>query len=285
MGRKALTPDEWDTARAALAPLGVSPRLAGQPDTPDLLALIGDEQPDRVRLQAWLEAMRPLKSKTWVEGVSPPERDWLLHGWMPAGRVSILSGIGGAGKSWLAMQLAAGVASGGRDGHWLDVPEPGMLELGAVAPAPVVYASWEDEDDEQLRRLSLISGPAAPWCTPSRCQNLHAVDLVGEGPTWGVPVGRLASSTPDLLPTGQRVRSFAEDVGARLLILDAAAAAFSGNENDRALVRAFLASWDAWARLKRLHGAAAGTPAQERRPLQRVNRLAERLQGRNHALP
>ena len=141
------------------------------------------------------------------------------------------------------------VAAGGRDGHLLDVPEPGMLESGAVAPAPVVYASWEDEDDEQLRRLSLISGPAAPWCTPTRCQTLHALDLVGEGPTWGMPAGRLASSTLHLLPTGQRVRSFAEDIGARLLILDAAAAAFSGNENDRALVRAFLASWDAWARL------------------------------------
>ena len=113
----------------------------------------------------------------------------------------------------------------------------------------MVYASWEDEDDEQLRRLSLISGPAAPWCTPTRCQTLHALDLVGEGPTWGMPAGRLASSTPHLLPTGQRVRSFAEDIGARLLILDAAAAAFSGNENDRALVRAFLASWDSWARL------------------------------------
>ena len=137
VGRKALTLDEWETARAALAPLGVSPRLAGQPDTPDLLALIGDEQPDRVGLQAWLEAMRPLKSKTWVERVSPPERDWLLHDWMPAGRVSILSGIGGAGKSWLAMQLAAGVASGGRDGHWLDVPEPGMLELG-----PLLQRQW-----------------------------------------------------------------------------------------------------------------------------------------------
>ena len=75
---------------------------------------------------------------------------------------------GGGGKSRLALQLAAGVASGGGDrDEWICSPL-GEMTLGTVVPedgAPVVYATWEDDEEEFHRRLVEISGPEAPWVT------------------------------------------------------------------------------------------------------------------------
>ena len=41
----------------------------------------------------------------------PPDREWLLPGWLAVGRVHLLTGSGGRGKSRLALQLAAALAS------------------------------------------------------------------------------------------------------------------------------------------------------------------------------
>ena len=49
--------------------------------------------------------------------------EWLVEDWLPSGRVSMLTGEGGAGKSRLALQLAAGIVTGGDgDGGWIDAP-------------------------------------------------------------------------------------------------------------------------------------------------------------------
>ena len=47
---------------------------------------------------------------------------------------------------------------------------------------------------------------------------------------------------------GHELRRRCEEVGARLLIVDPSAAAYGSNENNRALVRAFVSDFDAWAR-------------------------------------
>ena len=46
---------------------------------------------------------------TWI---GPwPDREWLIEGWLPVGRLGMLSGRGGRGKSRLALQLAARMAA------------------------------------------------------------------------------------------------------------------------------------------------------------------------------
>ena len=195
-----------------------------------------------------VETATPLRVETW--GDSPPApRHWLIEDTLPADRVALLTGEGGAGKSRLILQFAAGVASGGDHGVWISSPSP-MLRLGNAVPpdgAPVVFASWEDEHDEFYRRLHQISGSAAPWVTPQRLQNLHIVNLVGEGPVWAPAQGRHISTMAELTTTGARIRRFCEQVDARLLILDPLAAAYAADENARGLVRAFVSHWDAWA--------------------------------------
>ena len=206
---------------------------------------------------------RPIGLETWDNAGPPPPRRWLVEDWLPAGRVTLLAGQGGVGKSRLALQLAAGIASGGGrlDGtdhasegcSWIETPSPDTLKLGnATEPggSPTVYASWEDELEEFWSRLSELSGSAAPWVTPERLSRLHIADMAGHGPLWGPRAdgGRHTDTLGETTAAGHELRRLCEEVGARLLIVDPSAAAYGSNENNRTLVRAFVSDLDAWAR-------------------------------------
>ena len=195
-----------------------------------------------------LEKAEPLAFTPWRSG-KPPPRKWLIKEWLPAGRVVMLSGTGGAGKSRLALQLAAGIASGGSDrGEWIHGASFPGLTLATTAPAPVVFASWEDEPEEFHRRLSELSGSNTPWVTPDNLAHLLPVDMAGQGPVWAPASGRHIATLATITPTGERLRRLCESQGARLLVLDPLAAAYAADENARGLVRAFVSDWDAWAR-------------------------------------
>ena len=79
----------------------------------------------------------PVMTRTdWT--AEPGPRQWLVDGWLPAGRVALLSGQGGAGKSRLALQLAAGpggeaaqgLATGRRPGSLVDIRPGGGGDVG-----------------------------------------------------------------------------------------------------------------------------------------------------------
>ena len=195
---------------------------------------------------------RPIQLHTWVGQAEPEPRRWLVDSWLPAGRVALITGPGGVGKSRLILQLAAGIASGGDGKAWIGAPRD-VLSLGAGVEgegSPVVYASWEDEPEEVWRRLSAISGQtAAPWVTPERLARLHIADMAGHGPIWAPSSGsRHISAMATITEAGQELRRHCEQLGARLLVLDPLAAAYAGDENARGLVRAFVSDWDAWGR-------------------------------------
>ena len=182
-----------------------------------------------------------------------PEREWLIEGWMPVGRVGLVSGRGGRGKTRLALQVAARIGSARGS-----VPIPpvhgeaaAVNGLGVVNPdlcGPVVYASWEDELPEIGRRLAAMGDAGLVDVKELTDKSgLRFLDLRGSGPLWAPAAGGHVATTASLTRTGADVRATCEKTGARLLILDSAAAAFSGDENSRSLVRAFVAHFDAWA--------------------------------------
>ena len=254
----------------------------GSPNTPDerdalelvdglrrWLADSPDDQLAREELRSLVREMdgaaldRPIELKTWNTTEPPSPRRWLVNGWLPAGRVTLLVGQGGVGKSRLAMQLAAGIASGGgraeeanqasKSRSWIETPSPHMLQLGeATEPggAPVVYASWEDEWDEFRRRLSELSGAPAPWVAPERLSHLHFADMAGHGALWGPRANRRSytDTMGETTQAGHELRRLCSEEGARLLIVDPSAAAYGSDENNRTAVRAFLSDLDAWAR-------------------------------------
>ena len=187
-----------------------------------------------------------LTPRTWAMIGEPEPRRWLIDLWLPAGTVALLTGEGGAGKSRLALQLAAGIATNHSDNvSWIEGAE--APRIGNAVPSggtAVVYASWEDREEEMARRLSQISGEPAPWCRPDALDNLKILDLAGYGPLWSTAA---RYEGPSLTQLGRAVRQVVEDTSAGLLVLDSLAAVYGANENDRGQVRDFMASWDAWA--------------------------------------
>ena len=170
---------------------------------------------------------------------APLPREWLIPEWLPAGRVAMLTGTGKVGKSRLALQLAAALASD--TDQWL----PSGARLASSDPAVAVIASWEDEADELQRRLHEIGRMQFPPMSPASVEDrLRFVHPVG-GSLWAEGE---AGAAGKLTLTGGAVREYCERRKARLLVLDPRAAAFACNENDRSAVRAFVSDWDAWAR-------------------------------------
>ena len=194
-------------------------------------------------LESRLKSAKPLEVSSLVNP-NPPDVQWLINGWLLWGRVALLAGDGGLGKSRLALRLAAGIASAEAD--WLDgitTAEGSKRRLLEIDyPANVVIATWEDDLDEFDRRL------AAPGET--RCYEWED-QVRGHGRPWST-LGPLrsghVSSIASLTTAGEKLREYAESVEARLLVIDPLAAAYAGDENVRGLVRAFLSSWDAWGR-------------------------------------
>ena len=191
-----------------------------------------------------LDAARPLEVLKPGNELEPPARDWILDAWLPAGRIVIFTGEGGSGKSFLALQLATAIAAGS-DSWIASRTETEAAPSVLAEAAPVVYAGWEDEYTEIERRLMSIHSMHGG--RPLN-DNLNTVYLGGRGPLWGPSAGLSGhiSTAGELKPVGVQIRALCEDVGARLLVLDPRAAAYGGEENTRALVRHFMADWDAW---------------------------------------
>ena len=151
-----------------------------------------------------------------------PARRWRVPSWIPQAETTLLAGDGGSGKTTLTLQLAVACAAGT---EWL-----GMK----VEPCPVLYVSAEDPTDELHFRLDQIR---AQLQQPASLAALHVLDLAGEPAT-------IASFSKDgqikLTALFNYIENVAQKRKAGLVIFDAAADFFGGNENERSEVRAFI---------------------------------------------
>ena len=185
---------------------------------------------------------RPIETRTDWSGPAP-RREWICEGWL-GHRLTLFTGHGGRGKSRLALQLAAAIASGTRE-PWLPGDQTVPYAAVDAGGSPVLIASWEDEGDEVHRRLESMARHLSWAAADCLGQRLHFADLAGEGPLWGPTQN---DPTGTLTDTGTALQARAKEIRARLLIVDPRAAAYAGDENHRAQVRSFVSCWDRWAR-------------------------------------
>ena len=177
--------------------------------------------------------------KKMSEGLDVPEREWLMQDWLPSDELTIFAGRGGVGKSRLALQVAGKIATG-----WVGRPWQAKHERPDAKHAQkknVLIASWEDDINEIKRRV--ISQDEGLGFMPYEQvrENVEVVEMHGKGPMW----------REGLLPAGEDVLFNAEEIGAALLVIDPSAAAFGGNENDRASVRQYMSHLSEWAKRKK----------------------------------
>jgi len=171
---------------------------------------------------AWRRPMFAIDLCEFENATLPPPR-FMVDRIVPAGVVTLLGGHGGAGKSILALSIAAHFAAG-----------QSVFGL-PVAGGPALYVSLEDAQDWMLHRLRKVVdtfGLNARAVT----SNLRIADgtaagaLMREDGRWGASLTETAA-----------MRELRELVGdASLIFIDNASDAFDGNENARGQVRTFM---------------------------------------------
>lgn len=135
----------------------------------------------------------------------PPPLDFVLPG-MIAGTVGALVAQGGAGKSWIALELAMAVAGG-----------PDLLEIGIEATGPVLYLPAEDPELALRHRLFAAAPQFDDAAREQLAEALEIVPLMGRAvdlmtPAWASAVERMAE-------------------GKRLVVIDTLRRFHSGDEN------------------------------------------------------
>jgi putative DNA primase/helicase len=134
--------------------------------------------------------------------VQPEKVRWLWPGYLPFGKLTILEGDPGLGKSTLSLAIAAAVSQG----HLL----PGAA---SQEPANVVCVTYEDGLADTLRpRLD------AAGADTGRVYAISGIKLTGE-------IGERLASLPDDLPT---IFDTVRSLEARLVVIDPLSAALSG---------------------------------------------------------
>lgn len=144
------------------------------------------------------------------DAVKPEPVDWLWDGWLAAGKLHLIGGAPGTGKTTIATALAATITAGGR---W---PDGSRAERGSV-----VFWSGEDDLADTLAPRLIAAG--------ADMTRVHMVDGVREGadrypfdPARDVDALRLAMvGIPDV----------------RLIVVDPIVSAVAGDSHKNAEVR------------------------------------------------
>jgi RecA-family ATPase len=162
---------------------------------------------------------------TQWEGRPVPPRRWLVPHRLPLANVTMLNGDGSAGKTTIALQLVVATIRGT---DWLGsiVDEPG----------PAIFFTAEEDKDEIHRRLAAIAEHQAIGLRD--LARLHILCMPGSDTVLGIPdrFGVIHAT-----PLFESLYAAATTIQPTLIVIEAVADVFAGNENDRAQVRQFIA--------------------------------------------
>jgi putative DNA primase/helicase len=151
-------------------------------------------------------------SVTLIQGssIEPEKTDWLWEGYLAAGKVHVLGGAPGAGKTTIAIDLAATVTKGG---FW---PDGTIASVGNV----VIWSGEDDPRDTLVPRLVAAGA--------DRARVYFVGDVLEDGKA------RAFDPAKDIGPLGEAIASAG---GASLLIVDPLVSAIAGDSHKNAEVR------------------------------------------------
>ena len=178
--------------------------------------------------------------------VAAYQMEFLIDGWMPADCLTMLTGPGGIGKSYLSLQCVAALAMGYDAKTFALMPDSNPSEYNA--PIDIVIASYEETRLEVWNRIKRICDTLHWPDYKTLSQRIHYVDLQGMGPAWGVPTDTHLAIRSKMLPLGEYLLSESQKRSARLLVLDPSAAVYGGSDIARESVREFTSAINAWCR-------------------------------------
>jgi RecA-family ATPase len=152
-----------------------------------------------------------------------PQRNWIVEDVIPDETLTLLSGEGGIGKTTLAEQLATAMRI---NGDWL-----GMK----VTQGTVLFVS--SEDDRKDVNLNLRAILKAEGKSLAHCPGLHVLPLADRDACLAAStrLGTIAAT-----PLWLALERVIERRKPRLVIFDALADLFGGEENQRRHVRGFI---------------------------------------------
>jgi hypothetical protein len=156
-----------------------------------------------------------------------PEHRQVVRNRIYRGTTAILSGDGGLGKTNIALQLGVSVVLGF-----------GWLNAVVEEQGPVLFYTAEEEDDEIERRVRRIA-EHHKLCPEDTLRDLHRHCRPDEDAVLGAPDRNNKIIQPTKAYT--ELTEQACDLGPVLIIIEAAADVFAGNEIVRSEVRQFMA--------------------------------------------
>ncbi|MDF9393010.1 AAA family ATPase [Methylococcus capsulatus] len=149
-----------------------------------------------------------------AESIQPKPIRWLWRGWLARGKLHVIAGAPGTGKTSIALALAATITTAGR---WPDG--------SAAEPGNVLIWSGEDDPHDTLVPRLLAAG-----ADRSRCYFVGDVADMGER--------RVFDPAKDMAALAQVARRIGD---IRLMIVDPIVSAVSGDSHKNAEVRRGLA--------------------------------------------
>jgi hypothetical protein len=196
-------------------------RIVGVPDAFPKKWDLADPRPDgwsENSLRELLEAtpiVEPAEARPVVEiisgtSITPCPVSWLWLGWLAEGKLHILAGSPGTGKTTIAITLAAVLTGGGR---WPDGTR--------TTPGDVLMWSGEDDPADSLMPRFLASGG-----DPRRIHFINGMVEAGERCPFDP-----SRDVPALIEAARRLSNL------RLLILDPIVSAVAGDSHRNAEVR------------------------------------------------
>lgn len=153
-----------------------------------------------------------------------PQRLWIVENVIPDETLTLLTGEGGIGKTTLALQLAVAIRI---DGEWL-----GMK----VAQGPVLFVT--SEDDRKDVNLNLRAILKAERKSLAHCPELHILPLADRDACLAAASTKLGAISAT--PLWHALVKVVEWRKPRVVIFDALADLFGGEENVRRHARGFI---------------------------------------------